>query len=487
MITENNYQEVDLGNISFNPRGNYSDTDSYEYLDLVFFEGGSYLCKFSNLTGVSPIAGISNDYWQCISIPGDITPEYQEMYQNTMDASESAIETKNEIILIKQEVTNAAASVAEKSEHVDEVANDKQNKNFIINIIGKTTNDGVVIHKLDGCDCNDIINAYNDGRLLFVNYYGGMFYLSKVDKYKNAFVFRFKDILVNTEINVDISTDEMTCDIAINYDYTNVDSYCFYIKEDTDENENPILYANYDYYTLLNIVNMEDNTFSKQYLILYALYNDRIYTYTALKSEEDKNYMYFQSVDDNTIHSIKIYEDNTIVYESKEYLLAKQDVQYAGRYMTIGNDGNVKYSYKPSMNAQSISKKLNNPHISRSSYSIRVNDSDNNIFNIADYGHIYFATMNLEKFGGYINIDFLDVNNNAVRNYLLSHYSMTEFNPEDTPNAVAFRVTTKNNVYPCTMLYYKYIDDEYILKSQLDSTKIIDEDGLNTMLQEVLV
>lgn len=122
MITENNYQEVDLGNISFNPRGNYSDTDSYEYLDLVFFEGGSYLCKFSNLTGVSPISGISNDYWQCVSIPGDITPEYQEMYQNAMDASESAIETKNEIVSIKQEVTNAASSVAEKSEHVDQVA-----------------------------------------------------------------------------------------------------------------------------------------------------------------------------------------------------------------------------------------------------------------------------------------------------------------------------------------------------------------------------
>lgn len=458
----------------------------------VTIEWNTTLATSSVLEGLETDINVTEDQEK------DVVLQLVRMLDSKTSEKVKQIENKGEEIKNQiQNVTNETAQAKQIEQNktdidnlksdINNVVNDKQNKNFIINITGKMTNDGVVINKLDGCDCNDIINAYNDGRLLFVNYYGGMFYLSKVDKYINAFVFWFKDILVNKEINVNISTDEMTCDIIIAFDYTNVDSYCFYIEEDTDENENPILYADYDYYTLLNIVNMEHNTFSKQGLILYALYNDRIYTYTALKSEEDKNYMYFQSVDDNTIHSIKIYEDNTIVYESKEYLLAKQDVQYAGKYMTIGNDGNVQYSSTPSMNAQSISKKLNNPHISRSAYRIRVNDSDNNIFNIADYGHIYFATMNLEKFGGYINIDFLDVNNNVVRNYLLSLYSITEFNPEDTPNAVAFRITTKNNVYPYMMGYYKYIDDEYILKSQLDSTKIIDEDGLQTALQEVLI
>lgn len=167
MITENNYQEVDLGNISFNPRGNYSDTDSYEYLDLVFFEGGSYLCKFSNLTGVSPIPGISNDYWQCISIPGDITPEYQEMYQNTMDASESAIETKNEIVLIKQEVTNAASSVAEKSEHVDEVASQCTDYQKIHDDSLETTSKDIVgaINELNKNIANEDLVIVEDGKL----------------------------------------------------------------------------------------------------------------------------------------------------------------------------------------------------------------------------------------------------------------------------------------------------------------------------------
>ena len=44
MNTENHYQETDLGNIAQNPRGEYRQEESYEYLDLVVFEGCSYVC-----------------------------------------------------------------------------------------------------------------------------------------------------------------------------------------------------------------------------------------------------------------------------------------------------------------------------------------------------------------------------------------------------------------------------------------------------------
>jgi hypothetical protein len=44
MQTENTYVETDLGNIAFNPRGEYSDETSYEYLDTVSYKGGSYMC-----------------------------------------------------------------------------------------------------------------------------------------------------------------------------------------------------------------------------------------------------------------------------------------------------------------------------------------------------------------------------------------------------------------------------------------------------------
>lgn len=42
--TVNDYTETDLGNVAPNPRGDYSETAEYEYLDLVAYAGGSYLC-----------------------------------------------------------------------------------------------------------------------------------------------------------------------------------------------------------------------------------------------------------------------------------------------------------------------------------------------------------------------------------------------------------------------------------------------------------
>ena len=42
--TENRYTETDLGNVAPNPRGEYDPAEAYEYLDLVEYGGGSYLC-----------------------------------------------------------------------------------------------------------------------------------------------------------------------------------------------------------------------------------------------------------------------------------------------------------------------------------------------------------------------------------------------------------------------------------------------------------
>ena len=67
MNTENHYQETDLGNISLNPRGEYNPEESYEYLDLVVLEGGSYVCLAENgatITGISPESGKTTQYWQ---------------------------------------------------------------------------------------------------------------------------------------------------------------------------------------------------------------------------------------------------------------------------------------------------------------------------------------------------------------------------------------------------------------------------------------
>lgn len=60
MQTENTYVETDLGNIAFNPRGEYSDETSYEYLDTVSYKGGSYVCLAElakTTSGIAPEPG----------------------------------------------------------------------------------------------------------------------------------------------------------------------------------------------------------------------------------------------------------------------------------------------------------------------------------------------------------------------------------------------------------------------------------------------
>lgn len=91
MQTVNDFMETDLGNISPNPRGDYSAAATYEYLDLVVYQGGSYLCVAelgSSITGVAPVPGKVTAEWQVITLPGDLTPEYIAMHDTVVNKSE---------------------------------------------------------------------------------------------------------------------------------------------------------------------------------------------------------------------------------------------------------------------------------------------------------------------------------------------------------------------------------------------------------------
>ena len=105
MRTENDYTETDLGNISPNPRGEYDEKASYEYLDLISYQGGSYLCLAEPKTiasGIAPKAGQNTEVWQMIALPGELTPEYIAMYDDTIakakqtEASRTAAELAQE-------------------------------------------------------------------------------------------------------------------------------------------------------------------------------------------------------------------------------------------------------------------------------------------------------------------------------------------------------------------------------------------------------
>ena len=70
MRTENDYTETDLGNISPNPRGEYDEKASYEYLDLISYQGGSYLCLAEPKTivsGIAPKAGQNTEVFQWLT------------------------------------------------------------------------------------------------------------------------------------------------------------------------------------------------------------------------------------------------------------------------------------------------------------------------------------------------------------------------------------------------------------------------------------
>ena len=125
MNTENHYQETDLGNISLNPRGEYNPEESYEYLDLVVLKGGSYVCLAENgatITGISPESGKTTQYWQVITIPGSLTPEYIAMHDRVVNLSEQVGADAVEVRTAEQNVSGMELNVTQMQEQTRQSA-----------------------------------------------------------------------------------------------------------------------------------------------------------------------------------------------------------------------------------------------------------------------------------------------------------------------------------------------------------------------------
>lgn len=108
--TENNYQETDLGNVSPNPRGEYDSTAEYEYLDLVSYKGGSYLCTVElgeTVTNVSPAAGKNTDIWQLLTLPGALTAEYVAMHDDVVNKAKQVESSRAAVEQSQQEIEAA--------------------------------------------------------------------------------------------------------------------------------------------------------------------------------------------------------------------------------------------------------------------------------------------------------------------------------------------------------------------------------------------
>lgn len=125
MQSENHYTETDLGNVAPNPRGNFDSTAKYEYLDLVAMQGGSYLCIAElgqTITGIAPEAGKNTEHWQCVAIPGNMTPEYTDAYDKVVRLAREVEQDAAKVAEDKQSVTQMETNTRRLKEQTEESA-----------------------------------------------------------------------------------------------------------------------------------------------------------------------------------------------------------------------------------------------------------------------------------------------------------------------------------------------------------------------------
>lgn len=123
--TENNYQDTDLGNITFNPRGEYDSEASYEYLDTVSYQGGTYMCcvKYPNtITGIEPEKGKNSECWQIVAAPGGLTSDYVAMHDDVVNKAKQIETSRAAVELSQQEVEAAQADMRQMRQDTQEAS-----------------------------------------------------------------------------------------------------------------------------------------------------------------------------------------------------------------------------------------------------------------------------------------------------------------------------------------------------------------------------
>lgn len=123
--TENNYVNTDLGNVALNSCGEYNADFSYEYLDTVNYEGGSYFCKVEfpkKISGIAPKAGVSTEFWQLLTIPGDVTSEYIKLHDEVVNKAKQVETSRAAVELSQTEVEAAQTDVRQMRQDTQEAA-----------------------------------------------------------------------------------------------------------------------------------------------------------------------------------------------------------------------------------------------------------------------------------------------------------------------------------------------------------------------------
>lgn len=123
--TENNYVNTDLGNVALNSYGEYNADSSYEYLDTVNYEGGSYFCKVEfpkKISGIAPKAGVSTEFWQLLTIPGDATSEYIKLHDEVVNKAKQVETSRAAVELSQTEVEASQTDVRQMRQDTQEAS-----------------------------------------------------------------------------------------------------------------------------------------------------------------------------------------------------------------------------------------------------------------------------------------------------------------------------------------------------------------------------
>ena len=132
MESTNNYMETDLGNVSPNPKGTYDNATAYEYLDLVEYQGGSYLCTVDidkKVKGISPTVGQNSETWQLVALPGTSTEEYVAKHTEVIEKAKQVETSRAAVELCKQEVESAQADVEQMRQDTQQAAQNASDAN----------------------------------------------------------------------------------------------------------------------------------------------------------------------------------------------------------------------------------------------------------------------------------------------------------------------------------------------------------------------
>lgn len=130
MEAVNHYSETDLGNVSPNPRGEYDPKEAYEYLDLVSYQGGSYLCLTelgTTIIGTAPEPGHNTEFWQMLTLPGGLTSEYVAMHDNVVNKAAQVEISRAAVEQAQQEVEASQADVQQLHEDTVKAAQEAEN------------------------------------------------------------------------------------------------------------------------------------------------------------------------------------------------------------------------------------------------------------------------------------------------------------------------------------------------------------------------